>query len=175
MEDNNQSSNPTATPTTGQIMDVQVSPTTPRVENTSTPTSFIPTVEADDSPMHVPPQESTQDENPAPEQANDTDKPSEESQSQPPAMPPAHKGSAPIAVIIAAIVIAIGLVGVTVYAYMQSQDKDEKTDTSQTQQTTPEVTGEDVDQTTADVDEALGATEEADFPEAELTDQTLGL
>ena len=98
-----------------------------------------------------------------------------EAQEQDTMVPPApqnHNNGAPVLAIIAAVLVAIGLAAVTIYAYIQSQDT---TETTQTVNQAPPVTGEDIDSTEAEVDEALKSTEEADFPDSELTDQSLGL
>src|SRR5688572_24292333 len=108
MEENNQASNPLPAPSTGTIIDVQVSPAQPS-EQTDSSVPFIPSVEADDSPMQSAPEDAA----PAPEAPADNAKP-QENQNQPPAMPPEHKGSTPVAVIVAAVVVALGLIGITV-------------------------------------------------------------
>lgn len=98
-----------------------------------------------------------------------------EVQTPAPLQPIVHKSGAPVFAIVAAILVAIGLAGVTVYAYMQTQKKP-AADTTQT--TTEDKSADDakeLDDTSKDVDEALEASEEADFPENELTDQNLNL
>lgn len=104
----------------------------------------------------------------------DKDKASEV-QTPAPLQPIVHKSGAPVFAIVAAVLVAIGLAGVTVYAYMQTQKKP-AADTTQT--TTEDKSADDakeLDETSKDVDEALEASEEADFPENELTDQNLNL
>lgn len=92
-----------------------------------------------------------------------------------PIQPVIHKSGAPVFAIVAAVLVAIGLAGITVYAYMQTQKKP-ATDTSQT--ATDDSKADDakeLDETAKDVDKALEASEEADFPENEMTDQNLNL
>lgn len=98
-----------------------------------------------------------------------------EVQTPAPLQPIVHKSGAPVFAIVAAVLVAIGLAGVTVYAYMQTQKKP-AADTTQT--STDDKSADDakeLDETNKDVDEALEASEEADFPENELTDQNLNL
>lgn len=81
----------------------------------------------------------------------------------------------PVLVIIIAVIIAAALIGVTVFAYMQSQDTKKDTDHPAEQTTAPATTG-DVDNTTKEVDDAVNSVDDAkDMPESDLTDQTLGL
>jgi uncharacterized protein HemX len=92
-----------------------------------------------------------------------------------PPKPVKHKSGAPIAAIIVAILVALGLVGVTVYAYMQSNKKTPATTTT-TQQTTDKATTQDVDQASKDVDDSLKSLDaNKDFPESDLSDQSLKL
>lgn len=90
-----------------------------------------------------------------------------------------HKSGGPIVAIIAAVLVAAGLAVITVYAYMKTIQKDEKPATSQTAEDATrnekEETGAEIDQTTKDIDGAIESSEEADFPEEELSDQNLSL
>lgn len=88
-----------------------------------------------------------------------------------------HDHKAPIVAIASAVVVAIALAGVTVYAYMQSQDTGQQEPEISTQQAAPAptVSEQDVNQAEQTVEEALQSSEQADFPDAELTDQSLGL
>lgn len=102
---------------------------------------------------------------------------------------PAHakKSGKPKLVIVIAIVVALALSGVAVYAYMQSKDN-AKTDDHTTQQhsdtdghettTTPadSATTKDVDDAVKEVDGATGGTDEAtDLPDGGLNDSTMGM
>lgn len=97
--------------------------------------------------------------------------------------PPVHGSGkkAPKAVIAVAIVVAIGLIGLSIFAYMKTQD--ESPATGNTDTTTHEdgdnhaepATANDVDAATKQVDAALEPVDETDFSESELTDQSLGL
>lgn len=100
-----------------------------------------------------------------------------DSQLPAPTAPAGHKSSGPIAAIVAAIVVALGLAAVTVYAYMKMQNESKPTSSqledSNKQTETP--VSEDVDNATKDVDEAINATDQSGFDEAELSDESLGL
>lgn len=90
-----------------------------------------------------------------------------------------HKSGGPIVAIIAAVLVAAGLAVITVYAYMKTVQKDEKPAASQTAEDAArdekEETGAEIDQTAKDIDGAIESSEEADFPEEELSDQNLSL
>lgn len=90
-----------------------------------------------------------------------------------------HKSGGPIVAIIAAVLVAAGLAVITVYAYMKTVQKDEKPAASQTAGDTArnekEETRAEIDQTAKDIDGTIKASEESDFPEAELSDQNLNL
>lgn len=95
-----------------------------------------------------------------------------------PELPATHKHGAPIVPIILAIVIAAILAVVTVLAFksVDPVTPERATQSDDTSQSEAAVTPQSVDQTSAEVDEALNATDEAaDFPDAELSDQSLGL
>ncbi len=162
----------------GQSIDVRVSPVepvdAPAEEQVSQVThSVIPNVEAaentDNSPENSDQNNSSSipaADNPIQNHQNDgTAAASAQSQ---------HKSGAPIVTIVAAILVAIGLAAITVYAYMQQQPKTAEPSTT-TQSTTPTVSEDEVNQADADVDEALKSADEVDFVESELTDQSLGL
>lgn len=93
-----------------------------------------------------------------------------------PIQPVVHKSGAPVFAIIAAVLVAIGLAAITVYAYMETQ-KDNKPATTQTntQEDDAAADSQAVDDTSKEIDKALEASDEADFPEDELTDQNLNL
>lgn len=93
-----------------------------------------------------------------------------------PAVPAGHKAGGPIAAVIAAIVVAVGLAAVTVYAYFKTQN-DNKPSTSETApaaQAEPSAADE-VDDTTKEVDQAIEDADGSEFDEAELSDESLGL
>lgn len=89
-----------------------------------------------------------------------------------------HKSGSPVAAIVAAVLVAIGLAAVTVYAYMQSQ-ADQKSDTSQSassdQQTQQGDTAKDLDDTTTELDAAVKDTEEQTMPASDVEDKNLNL
>lgn len=88
-----------------------------------------------------------------------------------------HKHGAPVVPIIIALVIAAALAVVTVLAFKSAEKAAAPTTdgTNLTQQES-EVTPQSVDDTSAEIDQALNSVDEAaDFPESELSDQTLGL
>lgn len=115
----------------------------------------------------------------------DDEKPSGSHEQNPMAIPPKppKKSNSPTAAIIVAILVALGLAGLTGFAFMQMQKKDKANNTQipATQQAQkPEektVTPEDVDSAAKDVEERLNTTDDAkDLPTAEsINDQTLGL
>lgn len=95
-----------------------------------------------------------------------------------PEPPKSHKSRAPKIVIAVAVIIALGLAAAATVAYLQSREETEplqESDASQ-QETVQPATTDDVDETTKSVDEALNETDTAqEFPEEDLSDQTLGL
>lgn len=176
MEENNPQT-PNDSSQAGQVMDVKVTPA---------PVDSVEATGSNETAPTAQPVAVTEDSIPGPASQNSEQQaqPESSSTSEPPsnlpapAAPSGHKAAAPLMAIIAAILVALGLAAVTVYAYMKSQDEAPKsTETSQTetQDSVPAATSADVDQASGEVDEALNASEEADFPDSELTDQSLGL
>lgn len=174
MNENNQENQPSTSP--GQVMDVKVTPVPVEPPEDVSTSPFIPTVEAAGDPVGT---ESDVTANEMPNKAGvpvaDQYEPTDNF--SPPAAPSGHKASGPLFAIIAAVLVAVGLAAVTVYAYINSTEKDKKgIDNSQQESTkTPAVTSQDVDNASNDVDDALNSTEDTDFPDSELTDQSLGL
>lgn len=85
--------------------------------------------------------------------------------------PEHHKG--PIGAVIAAVVIAVLLAGLTVFAYLQS--KDSKTASNKSAQTT-KMSGKDVDATSSQIDSSIqSASDATDFGATDLSDSALGL
>lgn len=174
MDNTEQDQKNSAQPNSGQVMDVKVTPAP--VE-----TTLIPNVEAAGDPVT---EEAVQSAGSSDEVNASTNKSPETNpttepinNSSPPNPSSGHKTGAPVAAIIAAVVVAVGLAAVTVYAYISSNDKAANTtDTNQNETSnSPAVTEQDVDETSNEVDGALNSTEETDFPDSELTDQSLGL
>ena len=158
MEDNTIKPNETTNP--GQIIEVKTPIDTP----------LIPTVEAAGEPPVI-----NQETSMEPTPSVSEQQPVSEA---PPQMPPApHKASAPIAAIVAAILVAIGLAAVTVYAYKKTQNDSKPAITNKnTTQTEVKSTAQEVDQTVKEIDSTLTTTDDAkDFPDSEITDQSLGL
>lgn len=92
-----------------------------------------------------------------------------------------HKhGKTPVVAIVIALVIALGLAGLTVFAYMKNKDSVKPESDATTQQptvakTTPATTG-DVDTATKEVDTTLQEVDNTeDFADTTLTDAALGL
>ncbi|MBA3758251.1 hypothetical protein H0X10_01295 [Candidatus Saccharibacteria bacterium] len=175
MEENNDIK-PVDTPTPGRVIDVQIpqdepaEPIVPIVEaagdppETSDATESLAPVAVDETPV---------------EKSADNQSVSEDKTRHEEAHPATvHKAGTPIVAIIAAVIVAVGLIGVTVFAYMKNQDGS-KTDKYSlpgvSSQNQADTTGNEVDDTSKDVDNALKSADEADFPESELTDQSLGL
>lgn len=151
MKDQNQSKSD------GQIMDVAPAP----VEADSlSKNSVVPTVSADESPQ-------------APEAPR---QPAHDDKLPAPAMPTGHKAGGPIIAIVSAVVVALGLAAITVFAYLKTQQTDNPAPQQNTSANEPApAPAEQVDQATKDVDEAINAADEAGLDETELTDESLGL
>lgn len=80
----------------------------------------------------------------------------------------------PIGAIIAAILIASLLAGLTIFAYIKTKDSDSKS--ANTPPPTSAATAEDVDKTSQDLDNSLsGANNTEGFSTNDLTDSSLGL
>lgn len=87
-----------------------------------------------------------------------------------------HKGAPTVAIVIA-IIVAIGLAGVVIFAYMQSRNSDtiERTDT-QSLTEKPQASVTDVDTASQEIDSELEkANDSTDFAANDLDDSTLGL
>ena len=87
----------------------------------------------------------------------------------------------PRAVVAVAVVVAVLLIGLSVLAYMKTQENHDTAhdSTSQTENksmTETPATTEDVDKTTSEIDKTLDQTNaDKDFPASDVSDQTLGL
>lgn len=106
-----------------------------------------------------------------PPKAENTTTPHQET--QPVKLPP--RARAPIAAIVVAIFVSVGLIGLTIFAYNRQQAGDspvanttEESSTSETSQT--------VQDSTESIDETLNSLDDTtDFSETDLSDQTLNL
>lgn len=166
MEDNTIKPDETTNP--GQIIEVK----------TPTDTPLIPTVEAaGDPPVSEEASVPTEDNAIRPDQEQPVEAEQPASEAPAPITPLPHKASAPIAAIVAAVLVAIGLAAVTVYAYQKTQNDSKATITNKnTTQTEVKSTAKEVDQTVKEIDDTLTTTDDAkDFPDSEITDQSLGL
>ena len=89
------------------------------------------------------------------------------------------KGHKPIVPIIIAVVVALALGAVTVFAYLKTQSHTKSggdaTTTHTESQTPAGATTEDVDAADKAVDAAAGTSDATDMPESDLSDTTLGL
>ncbi len=91
-----------------------------------------------------------------------------------PAATPKH--SAPITPIIIALVVAAILAVVTVITFKNTSAPESSENTQTSTQVESAVTPESIDATSTEIDQTLdGVDESSDFPEDELSDQTLGL
>ena len=86
----------------------------------------------------------------------------------------------PVIAIVIAVVVAIILAGLVVFAYTKNNSGDinrkATTSTNKPAEVQAKITTTDVDNTTKEIDTALGKTNATtDFPEAELSDASLGL
>lgn len=83
------------------------------------------------------------------------------------------KGKTPVGVILVALLVAISLGALTVFAYMKTKDS---APVKPAQQTEQKASAQDVDNTTQGIDESLKAADDAaDFNDSELSDTNLGL
>lgn len=101
---------------------------------------------------------------------------------QPPAHPThGHKGDAPVAAIVIAVVVAIALAGVVIFSYLKAKNNDaikrqDSASSSQTVTEKPQASVADVDSTNAELDSSLKQIDDnKDFAATELSDTTLGL
>jgi hypothetical protein len=157
----------------GDVINVKVIPPEEASETSIQPASLIPTVEAAGDPPADQPSPTPEPEQ-TPEEASPPEPTGEENEAvQPTTQPAAPKSSAPIAAIVAAVVVAIGLAVITVVAYMKQQDSNKPAPAANSTQ--QDTTAEDLDAATQEIDEALKASDDADFSESELSDQNLGL
>ncbi len=86
------------------------------------------------------------------------------------------KAKAPIAAIIIAVIVALGLIGLTIFAFYKTQNNAKSGDTTASQQPEKPVTTEEVDATQTAVDKQLDTTNDAqDFSSNDLSDTSLGL
>lgn len=97
-----------------------------------------------------------------------------------PQMP--HKSSgAPVAAIVIAIIVALALCGLVVFAFFKAKNDtklggDTSSSNSQTTVTKPQASPTDVDQTTSSIDQSLNSANDAtDFSASDISDQSLGL
>lgn len=160
-----QSQNPKE-PTSAPIMDVQ--PVATEDEPATSNTDSVTSTES----ISQPPTESTDKkplvEEPAPLATADVPKQPE---------PAVHKHGVPATAVIVAIVIAAVLALVTIMAFKNAEKAVAPVNNTsvETQQEEP-ATPESIDETTTEIDQALeGADEAADFPDEEISDETLGL
>ena len=92
-----------------------------------------------------------------------------------------HKSHGPKLVIVIAVVIALALSGIAVYAYLQTQKdtkSDKATDTTQheSERTVAPATSTDAENAAKEMDETIKATDEAqEIPESGISEQSLGL
>lgn len=160
----------------GEVINVKVTSPEEAAETNNEPTaSFIPTVEAAGDPPADEAQQTPASDQPVPAADIDTSEHTEHNTTHPEAQAPVPRSSSPLAAIIAAVVVAVGLAGLTVFAYMKQQESNKPVpaaDNSSAQQETPT---QEVDTTDQEIDEALKASDEADFSESELSDESLGL
>ncbi len=175
-DDTRPTNNQTAPASSGGVMDVKA----PQPQAAGVPP--LPGSRAEEPLTSAP----LPDETPAPE---DTIAPPESEHIMP--SPPDHaehllaahanpKNHPPLAAIVIAVIIAVALVGVTIFAYLSTRDATHQQDDDHTaqQESTEQaaVTTTDVDDATQDVDSTLSSVDDAkDFPESDLTDQALGL
>lgn len=96
------------------------------------------------------------------------------------AQPLDHKTAKPAArkAIVAVIILALILAGVSLFLYTQNKPKDSKQANNTTEQApqTAAITPQNIDETTKAIDEAITQLDDSkDFPDSELASTTLGL
>lgn len=87
-----------------------------------------------------------------------------------------HKSGAPVVAVILAIVIALVLTAITVFAYLRTKDDTASTKSPSANTVQPKVSAQDVDQTSADIDSTINSVDDVkDFAAEDLTEKSLGL
>ncbi len=144
-------------------------------EHTDVSTEHIITsINADDT-------NSSQPEPAVPQEAQSTDATPAGTHEQTPSSHAHAKRSAPVAAIIIAIIVAVGLAGMVVFAYMQNKDSGDikRSDTPANSQAVvekPQASVSDVDSTTQEIDSGLQKADDAkDFSATDFSDASLGL
>jgi hypothetical protein len=184
MENNNTPSSPQAP--TGAVMDVQPpkngqssTQVAEKPEVTGTPVVVETPTAAEVTEQPAAPAEET---NQAEITANDNPTPatadSQPTENNPLAIDSAahtHKSNVPVAAIALAVLIAIVLIGITVFAYIRTKNDGAAT-TTKTNLVQPKVTTQDVDQTSTEIDGTVNKVDDTkDFAGEDLTDKALGL
>lgn len=127
---------------------------------------------AEDKPTNQPEEPAQPDETPAAVQ--------EEHSNEQPQLPPKAQHKAPLIAIFVAMAICLVLTGLVVFTYIKSKN-DTKTGTTTSSNSTttvekPQASPDDIDQTSAEIDETLSSVnDDADFAASALSDQALGL
>jgi hypothetical protein len=197
-ENSAQGATPGSARPSGGIMDVQrPKPTdTGPLNQPAEPepgTSFTPA--SGENPASVPPETPQPSNDPiAPPENESIAKPPESEPVDAPAHTPdehtdethpllaahATKKHSPVVPIVVAGIIALALIAVTVFAFLKTKetttpDGDDHTSPTH-QETSSAATTQDIDDANKEIDQTLTAVDEAkDFPEADLSDQSLGL
>ncbi len=115
-------------------------------------------------------------------QVPDTDLPAAMTHEASATPPQKHaKSGAPMFAIVIAVIVALGLAGAVVFAYMKNKDngdikRDDSASSSQTVVEKPQASASDVDSTSKEIDSSLEKADDTkDFSTTELSDSTLGL
>lgn len=162
---------PTAT---GQVMDIQA--TKPVAEATAVaPEAVVPQPEATTPDLAEPPQ-AAETENTTTADTPVDAQPGEEAAPLAAEAPKPQGHKRPLVPIIVAVLIALSLSGVAVFAYLNQQKKTETKQTSQTTSPAPSATSADVDETNQAIDTDLNsANDDADLDDNTLSDTNLNL
>lgn len=89
---------------------------------------------------------------------------------------PHKKGKTPFGVMFVAVLVGLGLCGLTVFAYLKTKDAPTVRDNQNAATTQQKASAKDVDETTKGIDESMKSLDDAaDFNDADLSDSNLGL
>ena len=161
----------------GQLSELPTPPTSPE-QQTGEPQAAATNIAVSDGSVADAPAETPLVEEGQMQSSEQSDeKPAEPEHPQMP-----HKSSgAPVAAIVIAIIVALALCGLVVFAFFKAKNDtklggDTSSSNSQTTVTKPQASPTDVDQTTSSIDQSLNSANDAtDFSATDISDQSLGL
>lgn len=178
MDSNNNNEQNSANGPNAPVMDIQ--PPTPKPQDDSTPSlATEPTASPEVSPTNTATSDVTSPE-PAPDPIADASSGANyltpETHPTQAVAPTPKKHGAPKAAVAIAIIIALVLAGVTVFAYLKTKNNTPAGNQQTQESTEAPVTTQEVDDTSSEVEEAIDATNDAaDLDSNEVSDTNLGL